>query len=776
MCHNCFYRKNIKLFLETRAQLGVFSFENHKRKRSRTATLMEFGAQAAENFLWKTIEDKLADEHGLAIVVVEGKDSVVVSKSNNNSICEHLYPSAEFAPRCDRYCGKAFERATEAGKTVHAKCHADLNLLAVPIATKEKTLVAIVGRSFLKSEDYRKATERAISGDWQQFPPADLFANVLISGSFGELETLARRIEKLSAEEKEALLEFEKSVAKLPEDVEGAGEIAEPSSSAVAANEIVPQETPDTASSSSADAEARARPDETFFESSLERETAAGEIVERNAEEIAELGAWRSLLGSLLNLTYKEACGAVLKFLGRRYKLLSLGWLERKENSLDIVLASGALKNQQMQISIAADDERLLETARTDTSLEFRERRTGDGGEETNPQIIQLFPVVVGEQVRAAVIVGDEIEDENVKRHIARFIRSVTSELEILRLREEIERQSSLSNAVQRFNQSLKNIDAEDTWQFLVQTSAEIMQAERGSLLMFDEAAQEFVVKAAVGSRADIIKGERKNLGGRVAQKVLQQGKPMIVKDIRRTEIQPAPAEWKYKTKSFISYPIIINGKKIGVLNVSDKIDGTAYDEFDLRLMNTFAPQLAVALDRNSLKRKAGEFELLSITDPLTGLLNRRYLEARLAEEIKRWERDGFPVSFMMIDVDDFKSYNDKFTHPEGDRALQLVGQALKVSLRGVDVAARYGGEEFSILLPQTTLGEAYTIAERIRERIEKTRFPNRRVTVSIGIATCSANLRTSETLIKAADEALYKAKAAGRNNVQRFTESETGE
>ncbi|HEY0658991.1 MAG TPA: GGDEF domain-containing protein, partial [Pyrinomonadaceae bacterium] len=176
-----------------------------------------------------------------------------------------------------------------------------------------------------------------------------------------------------------------------------------------------------------------------------------------------------------------------------------------------------------------------------------------------------------------------------------------------------------------------------------------------------------------------------------------------------------------------------------------------------------------VAIDRTTLKRKADEFEQLSMTDSLTGLPNRRYLEERLAEEIKRSQRHGFPMSLLVVDVDEFKSYNDTFTHPEGDKALRLVGQALKATLRGADVAARQGGEEFSILLPQTTLGEAHTIAERIRERVESTQFPNRQVTVSIGIATCTPAISTWESLVKAADEAMYEAKRSGRNNVKIF-------
>ena len=178
-------------------------------------------------------------------------------------------------------------------------------------------------------------------------------------------------------------------------------------------------------------------------------------------------------------------------------------------------------------------------------------------------------------------------------------------------------------------------------------------------------------------------------------------------------------------------------------------------------------PQIALLIDRAGLKHKAGEFEQLSLTDALTGLLNRRYMDERLVEEIKRSNRHGFPMSFMMIDVDDFKSYNDNFSHPEGDRALQIVGHCLKETLRGADVAVRYGGEEFSILLPQTSAEEAEIIGERIREKIESTDFPKRRVTVSIGIASCSKILCTPEKLIAAADDAVYEAKRRGRNNVQ---------
>jgi diguanylate cyclase (GGDEF)-like protein len=257
-----------------------------------------------------------------------------------------------------------------------------------------------------------------------------------------------------------------------------------------------------------------------------------------------------------------------------------------------------------------------------------------------------------------------------------------------------------------------------------------------------------------------------------VARTILEKGKPVLVTDASRASLPPAPAERKYRTTSFISYPITLGDKGVAVLNFTDKVGSEPFDKRDLESLDWIAPQIAVAIDRMALRDKAGEAVQLSITDPLTGLLNRRYIEERLSEEINRSDRSGEPVSFMMIDVDEFKSYNDKHGHPAGDEALKIVGSILKENLRGADVAARYGGEEFSVLLPETTSEEAAVIAERIRSHVEQTEFPKRRVTVSIGIASRSDEVVSIPDLIAAADKALYEAKRQGRNNVQIYRQA----
>ena len=168
---------------------------------------------------------------------------------------------------------------------------------------------------------------------------------------------------------------------------------------------------------------------------------------------------------------------------------------------------------------------------------------------------------------------------------------------------------------------------------------------------------------------------------------------------------------------------------------------------------------------------EAAQYQLMSLIDPLTGLLDRRYLEQRLIEEVERSNRYNYSLSVMMIDIDDFKSYNDRNGHQAGDLVLEMAAQCLKDALRSADVASRYGGEEFCILLPQTSLSEAATIAERVRRRVEGMAFPHNKtqplgtVTVSIGLAALSSGLNTPAAITGAADRALYIAKSRGKNS-----------
>ena len=731
--------------------------------------------------------DRLADESGVAVVFVDENQREIFA-SNNNSICRSLNPQGNLVGQCAAFCGTALEETAEVGGSVSFTCHAGLECRAIPIRQSNAKLVAIVGRTFIKAENYRRATTRAISGDWGTFAPSDFFENILLTGSQDILDKAARQMESLAgkspAVEPVAVVDPPAVVAD-PLPLEAATrppKKAPPETTSIVDKfkrevrgkkpiELIKAELkPDPEPRQSA------KPDPVSEPKPIPEPVAATEPQPKPGPEtthsqtnrrMAESRAWRSFFGSLLKMDYPKATDSILKFLAHHYGFSALIWLERVGDSFENTAAFGDMKNRKVRLGIAPDDPRLIAASQKELPLELGERPKKNSPE--THRTMHLFPIGVGGEISAAIATLDPIEPETAKTQIARICQSVAPQLEILRLRGDVAHRELLARAVRRFSDSIKTIDADDFWFNLTQNVAEMLQAERASLLVMDERAEVLEIKAMIGSKAKIAATE--TVGVRVAKIVFARNEPVVISDVAKTGLPPAPAERHYKTASFLSCPINIGGRTIGVMSFTDRASGKPFDNSSLELFQAIAPQLAVAIDRAALKEKAGEFEQLSVTDALTGLLNRRYIEERLMEEIKRSNRHGFPMSFMMLDVDLFKSYNDQFGHPAGDEALKIVGNVIRETLRGADVAARFGGEEFAILLPQTTAPEAAMIAERIRQNVEETKFPHRRVTLSIGVASCSAELCSSPNLISAADKALYEAKRRGRNRVRTFEE-----
>ena len=171
------------------------------------------------------------------------------------------------------------------------------------------------------------------------------------------------------------------------------------------------------------------------------------------------------------------------------------------------------------------------------------------------------------------------------------------------------------------------------------------------------------------------------------------------------------------------------------------------------------------------LRRLLGQMELQSMSDGLTGIWNRRAFDRRLREEWSRHGRFQQSMALLMFDVDKFKSFNDSFGHPEGDRALVQVARVAEATLRDSDFLSRYGGEEFAVLLPNMGIEGAQMAAERIRAAVERAPWTVRPVTISLGVAAMlpQADLNRA-TLVAQADAALYQAKHGGRNRSERFT------
>jgi diguanylate cyclase (GGDEF)-like protein len=171
------------------------------------------------------------------------------------------------------------------------------------------------------------------------------------------------------------------------------------------------------------------------------------------------------------------------------------------------------------------------------------------------------------------------------------------------------------------------------------------------------------------------------------------------------------------------------------------------------------------------LQRSADESERLASIDPLTGVANRRAFERTCEVEVRRARRQGTPVSLLALDIDHFKSINDRWGHGAGDKVLRAVTDTVQLVLRATDTVARVGGEEFVVLLPGTPIEGALALGERIRRQVELLEWdsvlePAARVTVSIGVSAWRPDEPSLEAAAARADELLYRAKVAGRNRV----------
>jgi diguanylate cyclase (GGDEF)-like protein len=247
----------------------------------------------------------------------------------------------------------------------------------------------------------------------------------------------------------------------------------------------------------------------------------------------------------------------------------------------------------------------------------------------------------------------------------------------------------------------------------------------------------------------------------------LRQGQMYAVLDPERSILCPHV----HHTRPYTCLPLMAHGEVLALLHVSPDSgtisDGTA-PEAHYALLRVFTEHIALALSNLKLRDTLRQ---QSIRDPLTGLFNRRYMEETLAIEIERARRANGPFSIIMLDLDHFKRFNDTHGHEAGDAVLQALGSFLQRHVRGGDIACRYGGEEFTLILPGASHEIAQQRAEQLCEGIRALNvdFKNQilgPLTLSVGIASFPKHGESWETVLQAADMALYQAKSDGRDKV----------
>ena len=304
---------------------------------------------------------------------------------------------------------------------------------------------------------------------------------------------------------------------------------------------------------------------------------------------------------------------------------------------------------------------------------------------------------------------------------------------------------------------------AQDLLDSIFRVATELVRGERASLLLREDNTSDFVIARAVGLAEDVRRQVRVRAGEGIVGHVVASKRALLV---RGAEDMPSGLSGgSYRSPSFVSVPVMVDNEPRGVLNVADHADGRAFGEDDLATLEILAGHIGACL----VQQEQGEaLQRLAETDPLTWLFNRRHFDKRLEGETNRALRAEHLLAVLMIDVDKFKTINDRFGHRVGDQVLKGVASAIKQAVRLYDVPTRYGGDEFAIILPEADTEVASRVARRIFEKLELVALPGEMrdaamtIGLSIGVATFPRPLGDAGALVEAADAAMYRAKTAG--------------
>lgn len=324
-----------------------------------------------------------------------------------------------------------------------------------------------------------------------------------------------------------------------------------------------------------------------------------------------------------------------------------------------------------------------------------------------------------------------------------------------------------------RLSTELNTLDLDKLAKTAVDKMALLLRAKYCSLFLYNYQTNELILKRHNHPNEITQRIAIRHHTNTIMGMALRSRQIVLIRDIdayereHRIKIERTFAD-KYATRSCISAPLMAGTLAVGILNVADRHDGISFDEReDLPALEQISQILGIAIRNGVLFR---ELQNQARTDSLTQLDNYRSFHERLRLEIHRSLRYARPLALVMCDIDNFKQINDRFGHPAGDSVLREIGRVVQAYVRREDLAARYGGDEIAIILPETPMVGAVSASERLLEvlRHHPFKYENRPlpITVSIGVAALGADMNLSD-FVRAADEALYRAKQKGKNRVE---------
>lgn len=293
-----------------------------------------------------------------------------------------------------------------------------------------------------------------------------------------------------------------------------------------------------------------------------------------------------------------------------------------------------------------------------------------------------------------------------------------------------------------------------------------LFPADICSFMLLDEPRGELVVQESHGLSRWEAESIRFKLGDGIAGWVAKNAKPARVADVSKDKrFRTVPGQ-RSRIVSLLCVPLVTRGKVFGVVTLTHREKKGAFTQAHEDLLTLLAGHISLNMENYRLSQ-------LSATDSLTGLYNHAHILKRLEEEVAAARRYHESVTVLMMDIDHFKTVNDTYGHPAGDKVLLGLADLIRRNIRESDIAGRYGGEEFAVILPLTRKAGGGVIAERLRKTIAGAQFPlpqgNLLVTVSIGLSNYPEDGIEGGEILEKADQALYQAKTAGRNRVHSF-------
>ena len=346
----------------------------------------------------------------------------------------------------------------------------------------------------------------------------------------------------------------------------------------------------------------------------------------------------------------------------------------------------------------------------------------------------------------------------------------IDADCDICKAQELQEQIRALNDLIDVARTSVSTIELDSLLKAILDSAMRFTAIPAGSVALYDNRSGDLTLRAHSGlSRDFVARSIWAVTPGGLTDRLLQHDEILFVEDTRQVDYFNNPLAVKEGIRSLICIPLVTKGSIQGVLYLDDFVP-RQFDKDRMKLLSVLASFAAMAIENAKLHQETFQ---MAITDALTGLYNRRYFEQMLPQELERADRYQQSFGVLMIDVDNFKSFNDTYGHPMGDRILATIAASIVKALRSVDFAFRYGGEEVAVILPETTERSACQVAERIRKRVVKDTNKLMRgtlkepVTVSVGVACYPADGMDADVLVSRADDLLYLAKGAGRNCVR---------